>query len=51
MQSLDNKKSTRHVGLSGATKERLFILQNILFIEYRPTRTFLQRFLGGIKNE
>lgn len=44
------KKSTGQVGLSDATKEKLFVCQNILYIKYRPTQTFLQRLLGGMKH-
>lgn len=44
------EKSTKQLPLSDATKEKLFANQNILYIKYRPTQTFLQRLLGGIKH-
>lgn len=44
------KKNTGQVTLSDATKEELFVCQNILYIKYRPTQTFLQRLLGGMKH-
>lgn len=45
-----HEKSTRQIGLSDATKKKLFISQNILYIKYRPRRAFLQWLLGGIKH-
>ncbi|MCI2020632.1 MAG: hypothetical protein LKJ60_13670 [Lentilactobacillus buchneri] len=44
------KKSIGQMELSDATKEKLFVCQNILYIKYRPTQTFLQRLLGGMKH-
>lgn len=44
------EKSTKQLPLSDATKEKLFVCQNILYIKYRPTQTFLQRLLGGMKH-
>lgn len=44
------EKSTKQLPLSDATKEKLFVCQNILYIKYRPRRAFLQWLLGGIKH-
>lgn len=49
--NFEKEKSTRQVELSDATKKKLFISQNILYIKYRPRRTFLQRLLGGLRHE
>ena len=44
------RKSVEQTQLSNATKAKLFANQNILYIKYRPTQTFLQRLLGGMKH-
>lgn len=44
------EKNTRQLQLSDATKEKLFVCQNILYVKYKPRRTFLQWLLGGVKH-
>ena len=40
------KKSAEQVQLSNATQARLFANQNILYIKYKPRRSWVQRIMG-----
>ncbi|MBV0931358.1 hypothetical protein KTE19_11740 [Lentilactobacillus sp. IMAU92037] len=46
MTNPDTEKSTQQRPLSDATKEKLFRFQNILYIKYRPRRSWTQRIMG-----
>jgi hypothetical protein len=42
----EQKKSAEQVQLSNATQARLFANQNILYIKYKPRRSWVQRIMG-----
>lgn len=44
----EQKKSAEQWQLSNATKKRLFVCQNILYIKYRPQRSWMQRIMEGL---